>query len=443
MAPSYFARSAGWALAQLGPAPIHCLRPADCSGLPISLLNPAFSNFKFILAQPMPSNSDATRAMAVAWNLCMTMPKHFKNDTLRKEALFTRLRGLFCGRGFTTTSFGSASPAGALLRFDGSIDVVVELKNEPGAAGDVYMQCASSFEAAAIHQLKNQGSAECAAFVVSVDGPNLLICGGFKDDGVSVVEPLSHWCSMLPDGLGERQEVLAKHLYALHASLDQLKAPARGKVSKCPRIYDSFQTIDAKTRPLEFISPYKPRGSHCLLLFKAKAAIIDEPEEVLVKVVRGRYGEHAHRAAAQQGFAPKLYGVAEVNGAPTAYVMEFFSKEEGWMPLQYTSLQSQEQWKLLEAQSVKFLTFMRKNRLVHGDLRPNNILLRVKDSSVELRILDWDWAGEFGSARYPLNLNQEAKLPGDAGELITEEDDCVTMTDWLKKVRDPSFGLLY
>jgi hypothetical protein len=54
-------------------------------------------------------------------------------------------------------------------------------------------------------------------------GPNLLIGGGFKDQGASVVEPLSRWCSMLPDLLDVREEVLAKHLYALQGSLIHLQ----------------------------------------------------------------------------------------------------------------------------------------------------------------------------------------------------------------------------
>jgi serine/threonine protein kinase len=161
-----------------------------------------------------------------------------------------------------------------------------------------------------------------------------------------------------------------------------------------------------------------------------------------VKVARGGYGEEAHRAAAKEAFAPTLYGVAKVDGAPPAYLMEFLSEKKGWRPFQDATLRirTPKQWQVLEGQIDKFLKFMRKNRLVHGDLRPNNILLRAEDDSVELRILDWDWADEYGSARYPLDLSPGAELPGSAGELIDIEHDVSTIHKYFKKAKDPLFG---
>ncbi|KAG9046088.1 hypothetical protein FS842_001002 [Serendipita sp. 407] len=429
-APSTFAKSAQWVYTQAGPAGIDCLRPANRSSLPISLLHPAFATFKYILTQPMPRNDSAVKATRTAWKLCTTMADHFQDENARKTALFTQLRPLFTDRALFSASFGSADPDGALVNSDGSIDAVVELKNEPGAAGDVYMQCARSFDALATSQLQDKQGAERSAFVISVDGPSLLICGGFKDRDPAVVEPLSQWCSMLPDDLGERQEVLGKHLYALQVSLYQLKTPPPGKVMKCPRIYKEFQIMDGSTQPFEFISPYKHLGSHCGLLFKAKTVTTNETEEeVLVKVVRGGYGEEAHRIIAENGFAPKLYGVARVDGAPPAYAMELLSERQLWMPLQRAWFKDLVIWDRLEAKITDFLHLLRKHRLVHGDLRPNNVLCRMhmETGDVQLGVLDWDWAGSHGIARYPLDRNPDANLPGDPGGLIDFDHDSTTL----------------
>jgi hypothetical protein len=188
----------------------------------------------------MPSNENAIKATAIAWKLCMTMPNHFEDKNSRREDLFTDLLPLFPGQVIAKDSFGSANPDGVIIEHGGSINAVIELKNEPGAAGDVYMQCACSFDAAATVQLTKEASASYSSFVICINGgqeivlqlntnndyigPSILICGGFKDQHASVVEPLSHWCSMLHDDLGVRQEVLAKHLYALQVTLGQLKA---------------------------------------------------------------------------------------------------------------------------------------------------------------------------------------------------------------------------
>lgn len=44
---------------------------------------------------------------------------------------------------------------------------------------------------------------------------------------------------------------------------------------------------------------------------------------------------------------------------------------------------------------------MHAKNFVHGDLRPQNIL--VVDNKV--RLLDFDWAGNEGTARYPKSQN--------------------------------------
>jgi hypothetical protein len=170
MSPSLFAKSAGWTLGQSGPAAINCLRPADRSGLPISLLHPAFANFRFILAQPMPSNGDAAKAMAAARRLCTMMPDHFKDEAARKDVLFKELEPLFVNGHLISVSYRSVNPDGILFNIDRVPTIVLELKNEPGAAGDVYMQCARSFDAVAIQRLGNRKEAEFVAFVVAVDG---------------------------------------------------------------------------------------------------------------------------------------------------------------------------------------------------------------------------------------------------------------------------------
>jgi len=63
---------------------------------------------------------------------------------------------------------------------------------------------------------------------------------------------------------------------------------------------------------------------------------------------------------------------------------------------------------------------------VHGDLRDTNLMVR-KNGAPEMMLFDFDWAGEIGKVRYPINVNRgpHLKRPDGAydGELITAEHD--------------------
>ncbi|CAG8707682.1 362_t:CDS:2, partial [Acaulospora colombiana] len=386
MAPSKFAKSAGWFTVQHGPAAINCLRPPECSRIPIALLHSAFTKFIYTVNQPMPFKTEFTDAYKAAWELCLTMPGLFKDKKQRKSSLNKTINSLLEGEfpGFTQKRLGNADPDGLLLAPDGSVNCIMEIKNEPGSAGDVYMQSSCSYDAIARH-----------APTGGKPGPSILFCGGYRDGIYSVVEPLSRWCSMLPDQFGERQEVLAKHLYAFKLSLRSL-----------------------------FNDSAKYRGSE---------------SEVLVKIVRGPYGVDAHRFAAENGFAPRLYGVANVDGAPPAYIMEFLSEDQGWLPLQkaFFHIKREEDWGELASKAREFLFCMKNQQLVHGDLRANNTLFRLGDNGIDLRVLDWDWSGTAATVRYPMDRNPQAGLLGTPGGFIHSNHDAEALSEQLKQVAQP------
>lgn len=43
---------------------------------------------------------------------------------------------------------------------------------------------------------------------------------------------------------------------------------------------------------------------------------------------------------------------------------------------------------------------------VHGDIRPTNIMVK-KSGESGIMLLDFDWAGAIGEARYPMNVNMQ------------------------------------
>ena len=137
------------------------------------------------------------------------------------------------------------------------------------------------------------------------------------------------------------------------------------------------------------------------------------------------YGEDVHRALADEGLAPSLLGTARVAGAPSAIIMEYLDASSGWRPLQHY-IRTHRETKINTEHSAltKLLKIMKENKVVHGDLRPNNIMCRgTEGQELEIKVIDFDWAGKLGSARYPAVMNPKIKWPGAPRDVIGEDDD--------------------
>ncbi len=161
---------------------------------------------------------------------------------------------------------------------------------------------------------------------------------------------------------------------------------------------------------------------HCSVQEEMRCA-----SSVLVKIpADSTYGHDAQVLAASAGFAPRLLGKFGVPGAPSIYVMELLSERDGWFHLVRIGVPThitEEQKKKLRARGDKLLSFLSENGLVHGDLRGCNIMCRLDDEAVHMKVLDWDWAGQQGTARYPATLNMEIPYRGEPGGLIVASHD--------------------
>ena len=155
-----------------------------------------------------------------------------------------------------------------------------------------------------------------------------------------------------------------------------------------------------------------------------------EPRPCAIKLVAGGcYGEDAHRAAAAAGVAPALHGVARLPGGWVVVVMELLPPTGGWR--QYSAHDASQR----EAALAACQRGVHAAGFVDGDLRAANVLVRRQRRGLPLpphseaaqppppaeaaaaaspasssppwdvRLLDWDWAGRAGEARYPLTRN--------------------------------------
>ncbi|KAF8425038.1 hypothetical protein L210DRAFT_3458285 [Boletus edulis BED1] len=136
--------------------------------------------------------------------------------------------------------------------------------------------------------------------------------------------------------------------------------------------------------------------------------------DLVVKLTRS-YSPELHAFCARLGYAPTLYAYERLAGGIIAVAMEYVNGEM-LAPTSDPALQ------------VKWITTlqgivgnMHENEFVHGDLRPPNIMV-VKD---EVMLLDFDWGGKVGEARYPpVRLHPQLEEGRSMSSVdITKEDD--------------------
>ena len=89
------------------------------------------------------------------------------------------------------------------------------------------------------------------------------------------------------------------------------------------------------------------------------------------------------------------------------------------------------------------VSVLHQHGFVHGDIRPSNVLMQrfaADDGSggayVRAYLLDFDWAGKVGKARYPNTLSEHVHWPRPArqlrGQLITKRHDLFMLKNLLR-----------
>ena len=265
--PSDYAKN--WSQYQTGAeARILCLRPPEARGLPLCTLHDVFRRFLLAAREPLPQASDTTiAAIRAAALLCSSMGQSFSTkgndsnsvklsqDTKENARTieFDDCTGGILDRFDKTYTLNTSRNVhtgivdGALLEKDVLI-AIREIKAEPGAAGDAYMQVARGYDLAlrvlqdriGAKAFLKQGAPMFLLCVVGARslrnsvyigadhtclyaGPQLLIAGGFYDGNKVTVEPLGDICLMLEDYTNARCKKLAQVLYALAKGIGELK----------------------------------------------------------------------------------------------------------------------------------------------------------------------------------------------------------------------------
>ena len=163
---------------------------------------------------------------------------------------------------------------------------------------------------------------------------------------------------------------------------------------------NSFRPLDSNSQSVPFIysSAMFPDPGRLLFVINTTA---ERYGPLLVKFCR-RYGKDAHITCSELGIAPKMVGFENLPGGWFVVVMER-------LPSSFKSLSELTSEMTLEFEDrvMSAVQRMHDAGFVHGDLRDINILVDVTADNDDVKIVDWDWAGHWGSVKYPISINLE------------------------------------
>ncbi|KAI0293993.1 hypothetical protein BC826DRAFT_1013672 [Russula brevipes] len=405
-------------------------RPYDRETIPLVLLHEAFAIFED-RCQEEPSN----KALFCLTELAPVACRQYDSEVTRRakiRAVLERCMDL---------SLPEQTVPGTDYVTDGNLSVVVmpaairECKNEHGNALNQAIAYYGRFlKQAYRHSLRfNNYDTRFPSVLILDMGQYLGFCGAVWDGKQVRAEPLT------PSSISAH--TIASALDALVAAIKNIEAhykaiDAAGK-AKTASMKDGLRL--QKARGFPFMSSYdegriaftyNERLANDKLIFSAtlNQHEVDESDEFLVKFSR-RYSEAAHRYMASRDSAPKLRRCVQISKEWTAVIMDR-STYEVLFDLELTS----ENKEKVRSKVRRVVRLLHEGGFVHGDIRDTNILIdrgSLESEDVAIHLVDYDWAGRIGEAKYPVGINKlGVRRPHDVvgGQPITPIHDLEMVT---------------
>ena len=362
---------------------VHRPSPKMC-GNHVSLYFQGFDTFLRELDMAQPVKEDTLFVIRLVNKMC----KHFPSELDRRTEFLDELNGYI-----NPLKIEAKTVPGTQFTTDGCITMktahdvalIFEAKNEVGRGrSDSLMEAIAYYDHFNQHYKKSdQRKRLLPCFIMELIGPHMGIYGACTVGGIIHVDKLSvtHWlCCQPTDRLAMLQ--IAKTFKAL-------KTVLQGEFKK-EYLYQDF--------PLNFgitnISFQEEIKRHT---FKA----IYNQNNAIVKFVES-YGEAVHNFCASKKFAPALFCCKQVTSRFKMVVME----EIGNATLLHDYVHKDGIDKgLLKGKCLNILHEIHQAGFCHGDFRDNNLLVVEEGNDVSLYLIDFDWAGKTGEAKYPYFMN--------------------------------------
>ena len=193
-----------------------------------------------------------------------------------------------------------------------------------------------------------------------------------------------------------------------------------------------------KSRKFPYITSFELQGRKVACAYRSRLAsevnlifsVVESDNqgsgEHIVKFTQ-QYSVEAHQWLASRGSAPRLWQRKNIPGEWIVIFMEY-SK---YSLLHGLELSEEERTKVQSKVTMALKEFHDQG-FVHGYVRKTNIFVDRQSfvstdaKDVKIHIIDFDWAGKVGEAKYPIGVNTETmKRPDGVGDgvIITREHD--------------------
>ena len=337
--------------------------------------------------------------------LVSEMSKYYAHEDNRRNTFHEIMNSYLRPLNITRTAISAKNyyPDGCIiLNLDGEMVValILEVRNEVGMG-----QADSLMEAVGYYFHYNPDMKLLPCFLIELVGPHIGIYGAVTVAGKIQIDKLSltHWLCFQP-----KDRVAMLQIAKMFKALKKVLQGNFFQVSKqCnfPLTFDPNIAFTEEIKPHTFRAVYKNTN-------------------VIVKFVES-YGEAVHKFCAKENIAPKLLMCKQATSRFKIVVME---EVKNGKPLYDCIRENKQRAKaLFKGKCLEVLKKMHKGGYCHGDFRSNNLLVvEGNDDDVKLYIIDFDWAGEAGVAKYPYFMNHfQITWPDGAcdGELITFDHD--------------------
>ncbi|RHZ70234.1 hypothetical protein Glove_274g2 [Diversispora epigaea] len=413
-----------------GPFCLNRRPPSAYSTIPVSLFCLTFGKFKDF-CEEVPEGVDNL----FTYNFCCKMAEFYNSKEDRQLMANKMLSDYFKRPVQPITLYGNRSTDGTICYSSSNTyrELNIEYKCEFCSSNACPHLENCGYYLAFCKEHENHPSFSVTnfpCFLVVISGPYFSVSGAVFSN-IAIVDPLTPVYPLVWHKDDEMMVSISRTFRALKKSLqllDQYYKEVDKLIQENPQtvhpINPSFPkvTIDNKS-----YSVYINDQVGIYLLWEV--VLFDEQDlckKAYVKAVKKhKYSLDTHQLLAKVGYSPKVLAVSYIPGNWLLVYMEYLDQHS--ILSQITSILNVHERNSLRITIENIVKYLHNSEHVHGDLREGNILIyQSKNNNFDVKLIDFEWSGKVGFARYSHFMNHiDIQWPDGAedGKLVTKDHD--------------------